>query len=351
MTSTKSDSARRILASPALAAPVCAALLLAACGGGGGDDGGSPAPAQGSLVVTSANAQAVAADALDAATNMESAQAGSSFVTGSASGAAAARASMRLLKSALPLATGAPSMLALPRAQDVSGTVPCSGGGSLTVSGSIASEAGLSTGDRLNLSANECKELVDGVMTTMSGAVAISVVSGSYTMSSAYPRRVGLSIMVSNFAVADAARVNSGNGDLVMDLTENSATGGEMRMHGNSMRNTVTTATGTRSATLRDYQQRMVVDAGVETYTMSGFVESSSPRLGSVSYRVSTPAALVSAVTGAYTGGSLQVQGNRSSLVLTVTAPDTFRIDADTTGDDVFDWNGASTLGALRGLL
>jgi hypothetical protein len=52
-----------------------------------------------------------------------------------------------------------------------------------------------------------------------------------------------------------------------------------------------------------------------------------------------------------FTGGSFRVAAAGSSLVVTVTATNTFRLEADTNGDGIVDATSTATLDELHALL
>jgi hypothetical protein len=335
----------------------CAPLLaLTGCGGGGGDGGTSAdTPAQASLVITAANAKPVAADALDSATDISAARSGSSFITSAQVEPAAAAASpaLRLARAATTLAAKSSAASGLVLGVAVNETLPCSQGGSVTVTGNVASRDSFAVGDSVTLTSAGCRELIDGVTTAMSGSITLGITGGSFAPGSGFPRHVVMTIRATSFAVSVGAETSTSTGDMSLDLTENSSDSTSVVLTGAALGNQVTTSTGSRSFTMRGYRQALAISGSTTSYSVTGDIETNNSRLGTgvVSYHLGTPTALVASSAGAFSGGSLRVDGNASALLLTVTGTDTFQLQVDANGDGTFDASSTVTLAGLRALL
>lgn len=328
-----------------LAAP---ALFLSACGGGG-SDGGSAAPAVpqvSQLVITSGNAQAVAAQSLQTAVDVDAAATGAALVTGvQVDASTAAARPLQLSSAARKLVTMVPESGALATGVEVTNTVNCSGGGSLTVTENASGGTGAVAGDSVTMTANNCVETVDGSSMRMNGSMTVSIVSGSYdSASTSYPKSVSMKIVATNFSISQGGITSLSHGDLTLGLIENSASAASVTLSASSLSNTVTTSAGSYTTTLKSYSHKLDASPSGLIVQLQATVETNSSRLGTgtVSYQVSTPAALVMDSTGAYTSGSLKVTGAASALLLTVTSTDTFQLQLDTNGDGTYD--SASTV-------
>lgn len=289
-------------------------VLLAACGGGGSPSGGTGGSAPGPFSITSANAAAVAADALDSATNLS-----------------LARASNVLLFATTILTTNERL---------------CRGGGSLTLTRNPQNFLPITTGDTVQLTASACKELVDGVETTMSGALSVTFVHA--VTPGVVPANLVLAIQASTFAMAASGKTTTANGD----MTYASADSTHVDLSGTALTYGIVTATGGRTYTLRNYRQSTSFSGGSLSILVEAAVDTSNPRLGGeASYRVNTPAAPIVMNVRDFTGGGLRVDATVSSLVVTVTATNIFRLEADTNGDGIVDATSNATLDELRALL
>lgn len=328
-----------------------AALALLACGGGGGGGGDAPSvPSATALVITSANAPSVAAEALETSTSTDAASAAGQFVTGvqvdagSGSGghpqllASATRTLLAKPRTAGPVAAGAVVSQA------------CSGGGTVTVDATTSGASYLVAGDSLGISASNCVESVDGTTVVMNGSMSIAITSGSYDPSSfVYPKSVTMRIVSRSFSAAvSGGPTEVFDGDLTLALTETSATTGSLTATATSLTSTV----GSHRITLSDYRLQAAQTATGSTLSVSTNVETNNARLGStpVRYSLATETPVTVSSSGAVTGGSIRVSGSNSSMVLLVTATDTFSLQVDTNGDGTADSTRAVTLADLQAL-
>ena len=325
------------------------ALALLACGGGGGGAGGGTpsAPTATGLVITTANAPAVAAEALETTTSTDAATAGGQFVTGVQIGADGV-GHPQLLTSA------ARALLARPRASSTVATgaavsEACTGGGTITVDAITSGASYLVVGDSLRISASNCSEPVDGTTVVMNGSVSIAVTSGSYDPnSSVYPKSVTLRIVTSNFSVGASGRTEVFDGDLTLALTEISATSGSLTATAASLSSTL----GSRRITMGDYRLQVAQTSAGSTLSVSANVETNNGRLGAtpVRYTLMTESPVTVSSSGSVTAGSIRITGSNSSLLLVVTSTDTLSLQVDTNGDGTIDSTRAITRADLQAL-
>jgi hypothetical protein len=288
-------------------------MLLAACGGGSSSGGAAGTTAAGPLAITSENARAVAADALDSATKL-----------------ALARASSVLL-----FATGI-----LTTNEHV-----CRGGGSLTLTRSSQNLLPITTGDSVEVTASGCTEFIDGVNTIMSGRLAVDFVAAS--PGTFLGGRV-LAIRASNFSMAADGETRIANGDLTYATPDTR----RVDLAGTSLTYAVAAAGRGRTYTMRNYRQATSFDSGDLSIGVEAAVESSGTRLGdAASYRVSTPTAPIVMNVRDFKAGSLRVAAGNSSMLVTVTGTNTFRLEVDANGDGTVDSTSTATVDELRALL
>lgn len=329
------------------------AVLLAACGGGGdsGSDGGGPAPV--GLAITSTNATAAAGDGLTNSTNTAAAQAGAGVVTGvqveetAAIAPPPALAIVALARKAA--AAGLPANLVTGVAIDQ--TVNCTGGGTMRVTGNVQSGNGLTAGDQITVSAANCRETVEGAMTTMNGAMQLQIVSGS--VGSTFPFQVTMQTTTQNFSVAAGTTSTRTNGDMRMALSATSATLVSMVNTGDSIATAVTGTAGSLTATWKNYRQEISTTATTVTTALGAVIETRNSRIGSgtVRYTLTTPTHFVSSTNGTISAGVLQMVGVNSQLRLSVTAANTFSLQVDADGNGTYESTSTKTLAELGALL
>lgn len=328
-------------------------LVLVACGGGGGGSGGGGAGAGGStataVVITSSNSQALAAEALTAASNTDAAS-GASFVTGvQVSGGSTGFNAALLGAAARKLVSMAPPASALATGVTTSQTLACTSGGSLTMTANMSGGAAIVAGDSMQITANNCTESLGGASEVMNGSITITFLAGYDPASTAYPKTLSVRIATQNFSISSSSGGEVFNGDVTMTLTENSATSFTVSITSNSLSTTV----GTHSVTLINYTVNAEEINGGKVITMSATVETSNSRLGStpVSYQVATVTPITVSSTGVITSGSVKVTGNGSSLLLTVTSADTFTLQVDSNGDGTYESTSTVTRSQLQAVL
>lgn len=334
--------------------PVFVALAVVGCGGGGGGGGSGTGSSGGgdstatSVVITASNAQAVAAEALEVSTDTDVASMGSGFVTGVQLSGPADPDPMALASAARLLAGKASGSGAL--ATGVVMSQPCSAGGSLTIDTNSSGNGVLKQGDTYQITANNCVES-DGTNTiTMNGAMAISILSGSYDpVSTVYPKSFSMRMVATNFSVSAGGQAESFNGDLTMSTTENSAES----ISTNLSATTLSSKVGSHTVTLTNYSAAMGESAGGLTQSVTATVQTNNSRLGTttVSYSIATLTPIAVSASGAITAGSIKVTGAGSVLLLTATSADTFSLQVDANGDGTYDSTSSVTRSQLQALL
>jgi hypothetical protein len=229
---TTAASSPRAAARRTCTALCCVSFVLIAACGGGGSSGGTGGSASGPFSITSANAAAVAADALDSATNLS-----------------LARASNVLLFATTILTTNERL---------------CRGGGSLTLTRNPQNFLPVTTGDTVQLAASACKELVDGVETTMSGGLSVTFVHA--VTPGVFPAELVLAIQANNFTMASGGKTTTANGD----LTYASADSTHVDLSGTALTYGIVTATSGRTTTLRNYRQSTSFSGGSLSHPRRG---------------------------------------------------------------------------------
>jgi hypothetical protein len=329
------------------------ALVLSACGGGAGagTTAATPQPTQ-ALSISETNAKPVSANALDAAQNTSATSGAASPLGVQVDASNGGATTLQAIAEAARLASGAFAASTLPRGVVVSQTSQCTLGGTLAISGNVASSAGLSTGDSFSLTMTNCALSVGTSTAVMNGSLAMTVAGGSLT---GIPFHVVLAVTASNLSVTTGGVSVVSNGDTRLDWTANSATSQTLTASGTSMSSRETINGATHTTTVRNFTQTLVISGNTDTATVSGTVETDSSKLGAgtVSYTISTPTPVTwDVTTHNVTAGAIKVVGaNNTQLLVTINADSSVTIQIDTNGDGVYDKTITSTTAELAGLV
>jgi hypothetical protein len=317
---------------------VASALLASACGGGGAAGVLPPLASTSTLVITSANQKAVAADALDSATDMNLAEFGSNLVFAGAEATATSAAAIPvgLASVALQLAGMVPPAASAAVGVDFKEPIACTSG-SGSVHGVIANPGSLTAGDVMEFSTSNCVVNVDGVDATANGSISVTVRSGSLdTKHVVFPVHVVFSIVASNFNVAFLGGGQLTSGDQQVELTRTGTSQATEVLSGNSITTTVTTPTGAHVSTLRNYVQRVTENGAVGTLEAAAAVDTENTLLGKVSYQLSMPTPMTFQ-DGAIASGAMLIEGRNSALLVTGTGSNNLNLQLDANGDRAYE--------------
>lgn len=338
------------------------AVVLAACGGGGGGGGagagglggGSPQ----SLTIAESNAKPVSANALEAA-QTTSATSGATGPLGvqvdadANAGASSLQAIAEVARLAAAKSLGG-SSLAVGVVLSPT-TESCDLGGTLTVSGNIASSAGLSAGDSLSISTSNCAMNVGATTAVMNGSMTLNVVSGSLPLFTSGSFHVVLAVTATNLSLASGGVTVVSTGDTRLDWAASSATSQTLVASGSSMSSRTTISGATHTTTIRNFSQSVTISGGTYTGTLAATVETDSARIGAgtVTYTISTPTPVQwNASTRAATAGVVKVVGaNNASLLITIAGGGGVTIQIDANGDGTYEKTVNSTVAELAGLV
>lgn len=318
MTAVRFHLSRPPLRPAALAGLV--ASLLAACGGGS-DAGGDPAAGATPLVITTGNAVPVTADALQASTTA----AGTSIGT---------------------VVTEVPQEAQWVRGPvEIDETRLCIYGGRLSVKGTFANEDALTAGDKLTLTAQGCRTQP---VYTLNGGLGFTVLAGSVTSELEYPYALTVQVDVLNLSFDQSGYVQTLAGDMRVAAQVDSSSARAIVMSGASMRY----STPSYSYTLKNYEQTVHNSNGATAGTTTATVVTSNPMMGAtVTYDLTTPAAIEIDTAGNVVAGRLKVVSGGASLLATVTAVNVFTIQVDANGDGIYEQTRTATTSELRAIL
>jgi hypothetical protein len=323
--------------------------LLVACGGGGGGDSDSPATLNG-VTITTDNAELVSAEVLNSVDVVEGISSGSTLITGVSVTANGDGFNYR------DFVLEQLNMLSVVRQQQLSSGVvgvvipaasePCSGGGSVTVSGNVADPMldTLSAGDTLLLLFNNCNE--EGIL--LSGQLRLTINAVSTSFDGNPPFDIDISVVMTGLSVTDGGSTLSSDGDMRLALNEDISGNYGATFSGKS----VTVSEGSQMETLSSYHYALTANDSSGDYSIEieGTLESTVLD-GAVSFMT------VQAFTGNdFTGTGDPTQGillmtsdfDGSQARLTAEADGsnvTIEVDAD--GDDDFEDSVMTTWATL----
>lgn len=324
------------------------AFFLLACGGGGGGDdadgGGGTGSTVAAVSITESNARAVSAEAVTSVQDTESTGGGlaAGVQVDAGDGTGATRKLAQSIRLVAAHASSAPEL-----ATGVTQTLDCPLGGTLTSTSSIANpELGLSAGDSIGTVANNCRfdDGAGGVGLVINGSFSLTVHRG--TLTGMAPFDVSFSISMNNYSVGDGTDTVVFNGDSRFDWVATSDSDQTLTVSGSSL----ATADGS-GVVWKNYSHSVVTQGTSTTYDLDATIETRNASLGGtlVSYRVTTTTPLTVDSSGRLIAGSITIVGaGGSTVVLTVTAPDTFSMQVDTNGDGTYEQTQAVTVVELQ---
>lgn len=335
-------------ASPFVAAAVL--LLLTACGGGGGGgaDGSSAGAAGGSgssgsgpanvpfIAISTANQNAVAADALANLTNGSGALTGTILLTGVQVDRTSAAPRIPLLAEVIRrFAVRAAAQPAQATGAAVNQSRACSQGGSLAITGSVADANQFTSGDTLTLTATHCPETVNNAPATLNGSMRMNVLGG---LIGGNTFQVTIQVTFTGFAVqSDGATVTT-DGDMQLVWNYTNASYQFMEASGTRLATSVVSGGITRSETWNDYDQQIQLSGSDTGYQLVATIFSLTPAFGPdpVAYQIIGGVDYDSA-SSAFTSGIITVEGVDARLQFGVHAPNVFTLVLDANSDGTPD--------------
>jgi hypothetical protein len=317
-----------------LASTLGAALILSACGGGGG--GGSSMPAAPAPTPVSPYSAISAANSTKVASNAHAANdalsTSSASVSGALTGVSIEGGNISTIAPALDLVKraynrGAPTLLT-----GVAVTESCSGGGTLSINGTLKNQNILSNGDTFTISATNCAE--GGIV--MNGAFAVTLSGISGVAFGATPWTATMDAQFTTFRVTSGSETVGASGDMKIAINQSSAIANSVSISGKSFQASESTGGGAATTvTLNDYSVSATTQGATSTaaanYTLSG----NSTALGQFAYSVRNIQPFVSVNGGTPTAGSFIVNGAASSVTMTVVAGGNVRLEYSAKGDGV----------------
>ncbi|QDZ29969.1 hypothetical protein [Noviherbaspirillum sp. UKPF54] len=321
--------------------------LLAACGGGGGGDG---AGQTNTSAITSSNAQAVAAQALNANTAVNGgASTASGFATGvSISGTTTAQSGLvrTVLQQLYKGLDAAPQNNLVTGITANPAPVACTGGGTLSLSLTYSSTSGLSNGDSLSVTSTNCVENGQKI----NGKVTMTFNNLNGTIGSAYVWSATMTMTFANFTVEENGEVAGTNGDMTLAYSQTNSQNASASISGKSVRTNVARSGATvLDETLASYIIKNDIASTLETQSINlTFIDNLAAALTSYNVKTITPFKQTSGSSYPYEGAMTITAGNGSTATVTAVSSTNVRIDVDSNGDGTIDKTIDTTWVALN---
>jgi hypothetical protein len=329
------------------AVSVCSALLVAGCGGGGSSNNGGSFTASN---VNSSNAQDVAAQAFTASASLNS-QSSTASSVGSAlpTGVSIDVGSSGLIGASLQQLYGglrARTAGNLATGVQTTDTAPCSGGGSITATGTVATQGTVSNGDSLSMTANNCVE--GGLKLNGGMSITFSNVSGTVGSNSAWGAT--MAVQFSGLSIEANGDLVRANGDMTLAYNQTSSVVANASASGSSLQLSLArNGTTIVDRTLSNFGYDSSVNSDLFTYSANYTLSGNLARLGNTSYSVKTNTAFKQTGSAFPSAGSFTVTAtDKTSATLTALDSINVRIDLDTNGDGAIDGSINTTWADLK---
>jgi hypothetical protein len=321
---------------------VAASAVLVACGGGG-DSGAAAPPVAARITVSTTTAPPLTAEALQAVNAGSSAAGG---VAGQDNPTSVAPKESQAFKAA---ATALQRLKTIDRRSQAtaSQTVPCTGGGSFTLTVTAAGVS-LAAGDAIRIDFNTCVEA--GVTTVGALSMAIVAVSGTTTAP-----LITADVTLANFEAAAAGLAERTNGTMRITIDDtNSAntlvTLSSTTITSQRLRNGVLRATRTLSNL--NVRESTNNTTGQSTTTAAFIASGNFPRLGEGSFEVQTLQSIIRN-GGALrpSSGQIKILGANNASVLATIVATGMQLDVDSDGNGAIDNTRTLTWAEIDALL
>jgi hypothetical protein len=329
---------------------ILTAGLLAACGGGGGGEDDAVAPQVSGVSITTDNAEVVSAEVVNSVDALEGASSGTTIISGVSITTESDGFSYR------DFVLGQLDNFAVVRQQELSSgvvgvvipaeTIPCSGGGTITISGNVADPNldTFSAGDTLLATFNNCSE--EG--TLISGKFEMTI---NTAFDETSPFNLDVSIIMTGLSVTDSSTNLSSNGDMRLVLTEDGIGNFGATFSGNSL----TINEGGETETVSNYNYVLAGNDSSGDYSIdiSGTIDSTILG-GSVNFVTAQPFTGNDfiGISDPAEGVLLMTSNFDSSQARLIAQPDGINvmIEVDADGDDIYEGTVMTTWATLDSL-
>ncbi|QTN29765.1 hypothetical protein HZ993_08125 [Rhodoferax sp. AJA081-3] len=321
--------------------------FLTACGGGGGTPVplGIGEPVTGSLVITPANAKAVAAHALSQTTNRL-------YTLGAAGPLVAYTEFLSPSKSSL----ANPTVL---NSNSLKTGQVCGAGGAVQVTGSVANTSGLGTGDVVQSTYKNCGVLAYGLSPTyLDGSAMQTVTSGG---AATMPFQIVLEGSLDNVRIGipqaggGFSEIQVLNGIPTLQWSATSKTVQTLTIFGRPLTIKSTVGGVLRTHNWQGHRQVISINGVYTGYSLDALVYSDNPLFGptggSYVLRTLTPV-IKDTVSNVLTAGVLRAEGYfNARALISIGTNQVVQVDVDANGDGMYETTVFSTVSELSGLL
>jgi hypothetical protein len=295
-------------------------LSLVACGGGGGG------PVTETPVITSANYQSVAQEALS-----------SSFYLVNSAGFASpspTASALNLSRPATLLQLAAPRYADSARRQLAqTSSVACAGGGTMSMTFNDANNNNaLDTGDSFALTMFNCRDGTD----VFNGSMSLNVNSLTGDQSTPIYSMVA-TLTLANLSTASATSTTTGNGTISVSIASRALNDQSVAITAPSFSNTVSTGGVSHSVTLSNFSATTTITSTGSSTAVNGAFASSG--LGDRSITLNTVTPFVQSAAQSYPGsGQLVVtDGANHKVRVTAVSSSSVQIEADADGNGSYE--------------
>jgi hypothetical protein len=322
--------------------------LVSACGGGGGGGGGSQdtgstAP---QASISQSNYQSIATVAVAPMSELTTLNAASGMLVG---GVEVRENSLSLNR----MSTEIYKRFRARGSQLATGVVyneDCSVSGSVSINESIADDSRISTGDKLSITATNCKE--SGIP-TMNGKMSLEIASVSGDPLNTNRYSLKLAVTFDNFSLTEGTEKVFLNGDLTMSASQAGTSSVTVGMSGSALTlSTSVSGTATGSIKLSAYEFSGTESGDKVTLSGKYTVSGSSAKIGgNYTFNVETLQPVVLSGSSDFpSSGSVIVRGSPATVTVTALSADSVRIDYSEKGDGVITSTNTMTWQAFDAL-
>ncbi len=311
---------------------VAAALLVTACGGGGG--GGTTA-----ATVPTAVTPPVTAPVTPPVTTTPVVVPPVSTLVAISTSNAKAIAAVALDATTYPFASlGTVGMLGIINNHALStlflGPKACTGGGSATVIGSLASPFRITPGDSLTANFTNCSAIqVLGLPLAMTGAF-------TSIFSTATATRLVSATTIENFTFNTLLRSYQLSGDQSVDYDGANASATIFILAGKSLAIRSTTAAVVRNTTWKDYSQAYLPLGSDVSFSLSSTIQTDNTNLSLLggSFVITTTAPVIRSAAGLLTSGAISLVGASAARInVSVNLDGSATLAIDANGDGIIE--------------
>lgn len=330
-------------------AVMIAAAMVAGCGGGGDGSATSATPVAtaATSTISSTNAPDVAANVLNASNGIIQSGSVNSLATGVTVDATDA-ANSGLINTSLQQIYK--TLENQPAANLVAGvttskSIPCTNGGTILGTVTVAVSGKVSNGDSLTLTATDC---IEGSKTLNGGfSVSFSNLSGTPGSANAWSGTLGLNF--NKMKITKGTEVALANGDMALSINQLGYRDATASTTGNSLQLSLSrSGVAVIDRTLSAYSYTSAVKSNLETYSVNFTLTGDYKTVSNGSYSVTTSIPFKQ-LSGAYPyQGAFKVTGTGNTSVTLITLDNVnVRLDIDKNGDGVTDETVNTTWAAM----